>query len=49
MIVHRMWTRRENGGLTIVYCEGWYLFGIIPLYLKEIRDTEGTLWTKSSE
>jgi len=38
MIVYRMWRRRENGGNIIVFCEGWYLFGFIPLYVREIKN-----------
>ena len=37
MIVYRLWTRREKGGLVVIYCQGWFLFGIIPLYIKEIE------------
>jgi len=38
MIVYRTWKSREDGGKTIVYHEGWYLFGLIPLYIREVRD-----------
>lgn len=43
MITHRFWTELEYkiGYITTkkLYCEGWYLFGIIPLYIikKEVQ------------
>jgi len=35
MIIHKLWKKRSNGGCTVTYCEGWFLFGIIPLYIKK--------------
>jgi len=38
MIVYRSWKRTVNDGgwdKTVVW-EGWFLFGIIPLYLRRI-------------
>ena len=32
MIVKRSWHRRS--GCRIKYFEGWFLFGIIPMYIK---------------
>lgn len=32
MIVKRCWNRRY--GCLIKYFEGWFLFGIIPMYIK---------------
>ena len=33
MLVKKEWQERSSGGLAIVMCKGWYLFGIIPLYV----------------
>lgn len=37
MITRRFWTElnRLHGGIvkSKLYCEGWYLFGVIPLYV----------------
>ncbi|MCP4394898.1 MAG: hypothetical protein GY804_11630 [Alphaproteobacteria bacterium] len=37
MIVKREWAEAAKFGFTNrpVYCTGWYLFGIIPLYIKK--------------
>lgn len=32
MIVYRQWQKRR--GAKRLFCEGWFLFGIIPLYLR---------------
>ncbi len=37
MIEYREWMERTKGGLVNFECEGWFLFGIIPLYVKKIR------------
>jgi len=37
MLIHKMWQERYMGGLKIRYCEGWYLFGLIPLYVRKIE------------
>lgn len=34
MLVKKMWTKKEFGFIVADY-EGWFLFGIIPLYIKE--------------
>jgi hypothetical protein len=34
MIVYKTWRERQSGGLIEYRWEGWYLFGLIPLYLK---------------
>lgn len=36
MIVKKIWLQRSFGGLREWQREGWYLFGIVPLY---VRDT----------
>lgn len=36
MIVHRIFNKVKNT-YKLVRVEGWYLFGIIPLYIKEIH------------
>ena len=33
MIVKRVWFKNKNY-MRYKYCEGWFLFGIIPLYIK---------------
>lgn len=33
MIVKKIWSERSNGGLTFTVNCGWYLFGIVPLYI----------------
>lgn len=36
MIVKRKWTKRDRGTQwTEIYREGWFLFGIIPLYVRD--------------
>ncbi len=35
MIVYRTWFDREKGGRIIADCEGWFLFGVIPLYSRK--------------
>lgn len=34
MIVKRSWHKRSRSGCFIKYFEGWFLFGIIPMYIK---------------
>jgi hypothetical protein len=34
MIVKKMFQKRSEGGLRLDVVEGWYLFGLIPLYVK---------------
>jgi len=37
MLVKRMWIGRPNGrGMRARY-EGWFLFGLIPLYIKQTQ------------
>ena len=33
MIIYRQWQKR---GRKRKYCEGWFLFGIIPLYIRYV-------------
>jgi len=33
MIYHKKWIVRKNGGNTVYRFDGWFLFGIIPLYI----------------
>lgn len=37
MIVHRIFIKVTTGGYKRVHVHGWYLFGIIPIYIKEIH------------
>jgi len=34
MIVYKTWIQRERGGLISYRWDGWFLFGVIPLYLR---------------
>jgi hypothetical protein len=34
MIVHKEWKKTSYGGITIYVYEGWFLFGIIPIYIR---------------
>ena len=36
MLVKKIWTK-SSYGVVIASYEGWFLFGIIPLYIKEKR------------
>lgn len=36
MIIHRRWIDRRKGGLEKVTREGWFLFGFIPLYIRQL-------------
>jgi hypothetical protein len=36
MIVYKRWEKRLKGGLIVERWEGWFLFGLIPLYLKRV-------------
>lgn len=36
MLVKKTWTKSSYGVVVASY-EGWFLFGIIPLYIKEKR------------
>lgn len=40
MLVNKLWQEKTNGGLTTWLCEGWYLFGFIPLLIKRIEMIE---------
>ena len=33
MIIKRVWYKNKNH-FRYKYCEGWFLFGIIPLYIR---------------
>ena len=36
MITKRIWEVKKNGGLRHKLREGWFLFGIIPLYIRDL-------------
>jgi hypothetical protein len=38
MIVYKQWRKVSNGGLVKTYWEGWFLFGFIPLYIRQRKD-----------
>lgn len=33
MIIRREWTKYKRHSLTVYHYKGWFLFGIIPLYV----------------
>lgn len=37
MIVYRAWKERYNGGHLVRHCDGWFLFGILPLYVRKVE------------
>jgi hypothetical protein len=37
LMVKRKWEKRLSGGLVVIRYEGWFLFGIIPVFVKEVR------------
>ena len=39
MIVKRIWKKRINS-FECKHYRGWFLFGFIPLYIKQCEDTE---------
>ena len=41
MIIKKIWRQKTRGGLISWYREGWYLFGFIPLYVRDITDRNG--------
>jgi hypothetical protein len=34
MIVYKNWKSVKRGGLVRHLCDGWFLFGFIPLYVR---------------
>ena len=36
MIVYRQWYKGRGLGLDPWKCEGWFLFGLIPLYIRRL-------------
>ena len=37
MIVKKMWMTRHRGGILVKHWCGYYLFGFIPLYIKQLN------------
>ncbi len=37
MIVYKRWISRTQGGTRKHLCDGWFLFGVIPLYLRRVE------------
>jgi hypothetical protein len=35
MIVYKKWIERSHGGLRRKNCDGWFLLGFIPLYVRK--------------
>ena len=40
MIIKRVWLQVAEGGLREWRREGWYLFGVLPLYIRDIDPRE---------
>lgn len=38
MIVKRVWEAVKSGGLLWKVREGWFLFGIVPLYIRDLTE-----------
>ena len=36
MIIYRKW-KKSYAGRTEAICDGWFLFGFIPLYVREYK------------
>jgi hypothetical protein len=36
MIVYKRWIERHPSGMVKAQCDGWFLFGIIPIYVRRI-------------
>lgn len=34
MIVYKQWKENKRGGLELYLWDGWFLFGIIPIYIR---------------
>lgn len=37
MLVEKVWVKQGVYGAVLSECKGWFLFGLIPLYVKEIK------------
>lgn len=39
MIVYKQWkeTKHKNYSDVTIYYDGWYLFGVIPLYIRIVK------------
>jgi len=37
MIIYRQWTSRKAGSIKTHLYQGWFLLGIIPLYIRKIE------------
>jgi hypothetical protein len=37
MIVYKQWKETRFGGITVAECEGWFLLGVIPLYIRKVK------------
>jgi len=34
MIIYKQWDGRSSSEYDLVLCDGWFLFGVIPLYVR---------------
>ena len=37
MIIHKSWLAHRRGGMLEWQREGWYLFGLLPLYIRDCQ------------
>lgn len=37
MLIKKIWSKKGSYGVILADCEGWFIFGIIPLYVKVIK------------
>jgi hypothetical protein len=37
MIVYKQWLKSNEAGTAMDRCDGWFLFGFIPLYVRMFR------------
>jgi hypothetical protein len=35
MVIHRLTIKKDEAGKPVSFHEGWYLFGFIPLYVRQ--------------
>lgn len=40
MIIHKTWLQTKHGGRLEWQREGWYLFGFLPLYVRDLGPRE---------
>lgn len=46
MIIEKRWSKGEHHKYTFAAYKGWFLFGIIPIYIKQMGWYEGTAYVR---